>query len=97
MKIGKFAQVNNLSIDTIRHYMDLGLILPEKQGGQYCFDSRCQKALEQILNLKGLGFNLSEIKIIFFYESFGRLTDYEGDINYLLISTGKFQKKLNGS
>ncbi len=92
MKIGKFAQVNNLSIDTIRHYMDLGLILPEKQGGQYCFDSRCQKALEQILNLKGLGFNLSEIKIIFFYESFGRLTDYEGDIYYRELFIDKHRK-----
>jgi len=92
MRIGKFAQVNNLSIDTIRHYMDLGLILPEKQGGQYYFDSRCQKALDQILNLKGLGFNLNEIKIIFFYESFGRLTDYEGDIYYRELFIDKHRK-----
>ncbi|MBL4934196.1 MerR family transcriptional regulator [Clostridium sp. YIM B02515] len=92
MKIGKFAQANNLSIDTIRHYMDLGLILPEKQGGQYYFDSRCQKALEQILNLKGLGFNLNEIKIIFFYESFGRLTDYEGYIYYRELFINKHRK-----
>ena len=34
MKIGKFGEVNNLSIDTIRHYMDLSLIIPEK-GGHY--------------------------------------------------------------
>lgn len=32
MKIGKFGEVNNLSIDTIRHYMDLSLIIPEKKG-----------------------------------------------------------------
>ena len=32
MKIGKFGEVNNLSIDTIRHYMDLSLIIPEKRG-----------------------------------------------------------------
>lgn len=31
MKIGKFGEVNNLSIDTIRHYMDLSLIIPEKR------------------------------------------------------------------
>ena len=30
MKIGKFGEVNNISIDTIRHYMDLSLIIPEK-------------------------------------------------------------------
>ena len=32
MKIGKFGEVNNLSIDTIRHYIDLSLIIPEKRG-----------------------------------------------------------------
>ncbi|RHW05747.1 methyltransferase, partial [Bacillus cereus] len=26
MKISKFAEVNNVSVDTIRHYMDLGLV-----------------------------------------------------------------------
>ena len=33
MKIGKFGEVNNISIDTIRHYMDLSLIIPEKKEG----------------------------------------------------------------
>lgn len=33
MKIGKFGELNNISIDTIRHYMDLGLIIPEKGEG----------------------------------------------------------------
>lgn len=31
MKISKFAEVNNVSVDTIRHYMDLGLVIPEKK------------------------------------------------------------------
>lgn len=33
MKIGKFGEVNNISIDTIRHYMDLGLLIPERKEG----------------------------------------------------------------
>ena len=39
MKIGKFGELNNISIDTIRHYMDLGLIIPEKKGGHYFLTS----------------------------------------------------------
>lgn len=31
MKISKFAEVNSVSVDTIRHYIDLGLVIPEKR------------------------------------------------------------------
>ncbi|MCU5518479.1 methyltransferase, partial [Bacillus wiedmannii] len=49
MKIGKFGEVNNISIDTIRHYMDLSLIIPERKGSHYFFDEYCQTDLELIL------------------------------------------------
>ena len=65
MKIGKFGEVNNLSIDTIRHYMDLSLIIPEKRGTLF-FDEYCQTDLELILHYKDLGFSLNEIKELFF-------------------------------
>lgn len=95
MKIGKFAEDNNLSIDTIRHYMDLGLILPEKQGGQYYFDARCQKDLEHIMELKGMGFALSEIKIILLYMNFGKLTGYQEDVYYKALFQERFRKLEN--
>ena len=92
MRIGKFAEFNNLSIDTIRHYMDLGLIIPEKQGGQYYFDSRCQKYLEDILDFKGMGFSLNEIKTIFYYKGFGKLTEYQEDGYYKGLFMDRYKK-----
>ena len=60
MKISKFAEVNNVSVDTIRHYM-VGLVIPEN-------DEYCQKDIELILEYKWLGFSLNEIKELFLYK-----------------------------
>ncbi|WML50416.1 MerR family transcriptional regulator [Neobacillus sp. PS3-34] len=92
MRIGKFSETNGLSIDTIRHYMELGLIIPEKKGGQYFFDPRCQRDLEHILEFKGMGFSLNEIKTIFLYKNFGKLTSYEEDKYYQSLFFDKYKK-----
>ncbi|CAM4288575.1 MerR family transcriptional regulator [Paenibacillus tarimensis] len=52
MKVGRFAETNRLSIDAVRHYIDLGLIFPEKKGGQYVFDERCQEDLKLIFPIR---------------------------------------------
>ena len=70
MKISKFAEVNNVSVDTIRHYMDLGLVIPEKKEVTI-FDEYCQKDIELILEYKWLGFSLNEIKELFLYKNLG--------------------------
>ena len=79
MKISKFAEVNNVSVDTIRHYMDLGLVIPEKKEVTI-FDEYCQKDIELILEYKWIGFSLNEIKELFLYKNLGKSLDYEKDI-----------------
>ncbi|PAB59092.1 MerR family transcriptional regulator [Anaeromicrobium sediminis] len=91
MRIGKFGQINNISKDTIRHYMDLGLIVPEKVGGQYDFDERCQNSLNRILDLKAMGFTLNEIKTIFTFRILGNLIPYEEEEYYKTIFMSKYE------
>ncbi|MGE7870912.1 methyltransferase domain-containing protein [Bacillus paramycoides] len=92
MKIGKFGKINNLSIDTIRHYMDLGLIIPEKKGGHYFFDAYCQKDVELILEYKWLGFSLNEIKELFLYKNLAKSMNYEKDTFYQSLFKLKYEK-----
>ncbi len=74
MKIGQFANKNNISIDTIRHYIDMGLIIPKKSGHLYKFDDRCKKDLDEIIKLKEMRFTLKEIKLIFILKRLGKMT-----------------------
>lgn len=97
MRIGKFAESNNLTIDTIRHYMALGLIIPEMQGGQYYFDDRCKTDLEEVINLKDMGFTLNEIKTILIYRRFGNLTAYEQNQYYQTFFENKLKKHRTGN
>lgn len=76
MKIGRFASGNNISIDAVRHYMALGLIIPQKGSGQYDFDDKCQSDLDELLSLKAMGFSLNEIKAVFNLKRFGRFSPY---------------------
>lgn len=70
MRIGDFAKQHGVTIDTIRHYMDLELIIPERIGGHYSFDDICRRDMKEILWYKAAGFSLSEIQRIFIIKRF---------------------------
>lgn len=92
MKIGTFAKQNRVSIDTIRHYMDLELLLPQKADKQYDFDLQCQKDFNEILDLKALGFTLLEIKNIFIVKHLGKMTSFQQEEYYKNIFRDKCEK-----
>ncbi len=73
MKIGNFTKINNLTKDTIRHYIDLGILNPKKINSQYNFTENDQKTLDQLLHLKSLNFTLSEVKSIILTKRLGNL------------------------
>ncbi|WP_238883932.1 MerR family transcriptional regulator [Clostridium sp. YIM B02551] len=91
MKIGAFSKKNNITLDSIRHYINLGLLVPNKNGKQYDFDERCQLDIEEIMGLKALGFSLNEIKTIFFFKKLASLVKNEEKKYY----KGIFKRKYN--
>jgi len=91
MKIGQFAKENQMTIDAIRHYMTLDLILPIKQSGQFFFDDKCQKDLESVLELKQMGFSLSEIQSLMLIQRMAKHTHYEREHFFQAF----FERRLN--
>lgn len=64
MKIGKFAEMHNVTQDTIRHYLELGLLVAEKKGGHFHFGDSDSSDMKKIIELKNLGFSLIEVQKI---------------------------------
>lgn len=64
-RIGMFAQMNKMTIKTLRHYDDIGLLRPayiDESNGYRYYTSAQLPRLHQILSLKEIGFSLEEIK-----------------------------------
>jgi len=91
MKIGAFAKRNQVGIDTVRHYINLELLIPVKKNKQYEFDLQCQKDFDEILLLKGLGFTLLEIKNLFLVKHLGKMTSIQQGEYYKNIFLKKYE------
>ena len=61
IKIGEFSKKHKVTQNTVRHYLNMGLLTANKTGGQYGFFEKDDKDMEEIIKLKQLGFNLNEI------------------------------------
>lgn len=67
MKIGEFARLHNVSQDTIRHYINEGLLTPLKENTQYSFTDCDSDIMKIILLLKEMNFKLDEMKAYLLY------------------------------
>ncbi|MCQ4637310.1 MerR family transcriptional regulator [Anaerovorax odorimutans] len=85
MKIGEFSKKFNVSVATVRHYINLGLLVPEKNGFQYDFTDNDCREMEIIISMKATGFKLNELNkylsILRFYNKddyllYGKLLDF---------------------
>ncbi|MEM7033510.1 MAG: MerR family transcriptional regulator [Chloroflexota bacterium] len=63
-KIGEFSRLGQVTIDTLRHYDEVGLLKPVKVDsftGYRYYSAKQLRPLHQILALKDLGFSLEEV------------------------------------
>jgi len=74
MRIGEFSKKTDTSIDTVRHYITLGLLVPTKEGKYFQFDERCISDFNRIKEMKDMDFSLQEIKNILLLSRFSKLT-----------------------
>lgn len=75
--IGEFSKIAKVSIDTIRHYEDVGILLPhfvdEETGYRYYSVQELQR-LKYIRKFVNVGFTLKEIKKLDDVTGKGRIT-----------------------
>ena len=83
MSIGKMADINHLSVATLRLYDKLGLIKPEyvdDETNYRFYDIRQNARLDMIAYMKDLGMSLAEIKDVLKKEDFNTSIEHR-DIN----------------
>jgi DNA-binding transcriptional MerR regulator len=80
--ITELAEEFGVTLRTIRHYEDVGLITPERRGSSRVFHTRDRIRLQLILRGKRLGFSLPEIRTI--VNMYDEQPGEAGQLQYLL-------------
>ncbi len=80
--ITELAEEYGVTLRTIRHYEDVGLLSPERRGTTRVFHARDRVRLALILRGRRLGFSLDEIATI--VNMYDEQPGEEGQLRYLL-------------
>ena len=80
--ITSLAEEFGITLRTVRHYEDVGLITPERRGTTRVFHARDRIRLRLILRGKRLGFSLPEIRTI--VNMYDEQPGEAGQLQYLL-------------
>ncbi|HEU4513341.1 MAG TPA: MerR family DNA-binding transcriptional regulator [Nocardioidaceae bacterium] len=80
--ISELADEYGVTLRTLRHYEDLGLLSPERRGTARVFHHRDRIRLELILRGRRLGFSLDEIATI--VNMYDEQPGEKGQLEYLL-------------
>jgi DNA-binding transcriptional MerR regulator len=80
--ITELASEFGVTLRTIRHYEDVGLITPERRGTSRLFHPRDRIRLQLILRGKRLGFSLPEIRTI--VDMYDEQPGEAGQLRYLI-------------
>lgn len=99
MNISEFVSKQNTTIDTVKYYIKLGLLTPEKKNNWYSFSLKEVTDFQNIVYLKSLGLSLELIKKIKDSHEYncGTITQWENNlaiINREIENIKKEQDKL---
>ena len=90
MKIGEFAKKHQVTVDTVRHYINEGLLTPLRENTQYNFSEIDDGVMDTILLLKSMNFRLDEMKAYLLVQTMFTSSTY----SYLGSFKTDFEKKL---
>lgn len=69
MKIGEFSKKHQVTVDTVRHYINEGLLTPLRENTQYNFSEIDDRVMDSILLLKSMNFKLEEMKAYLLFQT----------------------------
>src|SRR5690625_3888130 len=96
MKVKEVADLAGISVRTLHHYDEIGLLIPEEttKAGYRVYSDKNLETLQQILFFKELGFPLKKIKEIIDSPSFDRQEALEMQHNMLLEKKRRLDKMI---